>query len=349
MSEEIWDESTGKYIGLNEFAYKTQPPNSTNFRYAIEIEFNQEPQNLFEEICDDEFNFYGNEELGIEAGDVTLVSVNDEELIIYIKYSSNIYKFKVSYDENGDEAYVTEENYGLVKVYEQEEGTRVGKTVSYDNKLWTVLYDDSTNGLQMISQDVQAYNDESFYLGFEDSLIKDWDSLTSNADLDKNESLDNFEKSVYSYNNAIKSLNAACESIIAPSEGNIIDVRSVGSNPINKDSESTTYSKYDERGNEEDENYMFDYERMIALGIGSSDGNYWLASRWVDVESDMIYFKIRYSDSLSFYADDNDYVWRIYNGVDQSNSCYRGLRPVVLLSSNIQFEGEGTQDNPYTF
>lgn len=50
MSARIWDERSKSYTGLNEIAYKTQPPNSRNFRYTIELEINREPQNIFEEI-----------------------------------------------------------------------------------------------------------------------------------------------------------------------------------------------------------------------------------------------------------------------------------------------------------
>lgn len=50
MSKNIYDESTGQYIGLDEFVYSTQPINSSNFKYPLEIEFIKEPQNIFEEI-----------------------------------------------------------------------------------------------------------------------------------------------------------------------------------------------------------------------------------------------------------------------------------------------------------
>ena len=50
MSKKILDSNTGKYVGLDEFCYKTQPPKSTNFKYPIEVEFIHEPQNIFEEI-----------------------------------------------------------------------------------------------------------------------------------------------------------------------------------------------------------------------------------------------------------------------------------------------------------
>lgn len=50
MRRNIYDESTGNYIGLYESCYKTQPFNSDNFKHAVEIELNKEPQNIIEEI-----------------------------------------------------------------------------------------------------------------------------------------------------------------------------------------------------------------------------------------------------------------------------------------------------------
>lgn len=50
MSKKILDRTTGEYIGLDSFCYLTQPPNSQNFRYTVEVDFNKEPQNLIEEI-----------------------------------------------------------------------------------------------------------------------------------------------------------------------------------------------------------------------------------------------------------------------------------------------------------
>ena len=50
MQKNILDSNTGNYIGLSKFAYTTQPPNSDNFKYPIEIEICNEPENIFEEI-----------------------------------------------------------------------------------------------------------------------------------------------------------------------------------------------------------------------------------------------------------------------------------------------------------
>lgn len=50
MKKRILDKTTNEYVGLDEIVYLTQPPKSINFRYPIDIEFNIEPQNLFEEV-----------------------------------------------------------------------------------------------------------------------------------------------------------------------------------------------------------------------------------------------------------------------------------------------------------
>lgn len=50
MSMEILDKSTNTYVGLNEKVYVLQPVNEDNFKFALEIEFNDEPDNLLEEI-----------------------------------------------------------------------------------------------------------------------------------------------------------------------------------------------------------------------------------------------------------------------------------------------------------
>lgn len=50
MRKEILDKTTNEYIGLDEMVYGTQPPNSSNFRYPIDLNFNVEPKNIIEEI-----------------------------------------------------------------------------------------------------------------------------------------------------------------------------------------------------------------------------------------------------------------------------------------------------------
>lgn len=40
----------GRLIGLDEVVYKLTPPAGSDFRYSVEIEFNDEPDNLIEEV-----------------------------------------------------------------------------------------------------------------------------------------------------------------------------------------------------------------------------------------------------------------------------------------------------------
>lgn len=50
MRCKILDEKTGEYIGLNEIVYSLKPAQNSNFKYAVEIELDEEPQNIIEEI-----------------------------------------------------------------------------------------------------------------------------------------------------------------------------------------------------------------------------------------------------------------------------------------------------------
>ena len=42
--------NTGKLIGLDDDVYKLTPPAESDFRYSVEVEFNDEPENIIEEI-----------------------------------------------------------------------------------------------------------------------------------------------------------------------------------------------------------------------------------------------------------------------------------------------------------
>lgn len=50
MRCEILDKNTNKYVGLNEAVYTLEPVNENNFKFPVEVKFNDEPDNLLEEI-----------------------------------------------------------------------------------------------------------------------------------------------------------------------------------------------------------------------------------------------------------------------------------------------------------
>ena len=279
------------------------------------------------------------------------VSKSSNTVIAYIAYQGKKYKFALN-EETGQ----IKGLYGLKKLEKPAEESKVGKYVNYNGETWIILYDDATNGLQMISAESLQYNRADFNLGHNDSLIN-LDSLSTN-----------FEKSVYSYNNAITTLNTACESFVQQTDitsGKITSVRCVGSNPTNKSSENATPYESDnlskwpigstpgignKKGKSTDNNYESDYERMVALGIHKcniENKSYWLASRFVFENSSRVDFDIRDVGDDGLCND--DYLWRVSESYANGSNGSKLLRPVVSLKSDISFSGSGTAEAPYTF
>lgn len=265
---------------------------------------------------------------------------------VYVSFLGEIYGIEVE----GEDSIVT-------NIEEIELEGRVGKKVRYDDKMWTILYDDTEYGLQMISDNGLTYNGNTFTLGRNDALI-DWEKVEDEANLDGKHGLTDFEKTVYSYNNAITTLNTACENIVATND-NITSVRCVGSNPNNKDSENKNYYESEELENmtidnikglangvykDEDSNCDYDWEKIAMLGLFANNEYYWLASRCGTGDFSM---HIGY-----FMINSNTHLMRISSYDSDGFYCYdmsHYLRPVVTLNRNISFSGQGTSNDPYTF
>ena len=293
------------------------------------------------------------------------------------------YKVRVKSNETTGEGITLPENG--VKEISYDTNTRVGKYVEYDNKNWIIIYDDNVNGLQMISEDTMLNeNDELFDLGgsdeiydagknFDENLITEVDGVTGKSYL---------ERAMYSYDNAITNLNSFCDGVVADSEY-IKSVRSVGSNPSNPNydnpksfigsaqtipayesltwfednlnltknvEEGRTYytigdteTEYKIKGT--DMNCEQDFDRMVALGIHATAENYWLASRMVYLRGGGVRFAVRLVDEGVGSSYD---LWRVSPDYATSNYPWYAVRPVVSLSSTVQFEGEGTSASPYT-
>ena len=241
---------------------------------------------------------------------------------------------------------------------------REGQYVRYNGITWIILYDDGTNGLQMVSTESQLYNEADFYLGHNDSSVTDWSTLASEVNLDENEELSDFEKSVYSYNNAITTLNTACKSFVQQTDitsGKITSVRCVGSNPTSKDSENADpYTSNnlknwasgigDGKGKSADNNYTTDFEQMKKLAILATDNSdsYWLASRNIGEDSSSVNFNMCFVGELGIY--NNNYeLWKVEESGISTQGGNKCLRPVVTLKSDISFSGSGTAEDPYTF
>ena len=195
--------------------------------------------------------------------------------------------------------------------------------------LCNVLYNDETNGLQIISVD----SVEEVTLG---SSI--------------------FTTSMNSYNKAIETLNEKAEEYNC--YGNAyVDARCVGSNPTTPSAEAGMHttqfsSSYSGKLRDTDTNYESDYDQMTALGIASTNNDYWLASRYVNYNSysHNSSFYVRFMNSTGSLAYNFEYLCRVNSrGGTNAGSYSRGFRPVFHLKSGIKITGgDGSLRLPYT-
>ena len=181
--------------------------------------------------------------------------------------------------------------------------------------LCNVLYNDETNGLQIIS----ANSVETVTLGSS-----------------------SFTTSMNSYNSAITTLNEKAEEYnYFGSE--YVEARCVGSNPTNPSAQAGYFTKYSYVSSkyqlrDTDTNYETDYNKMTSLGIASSNSTYWLASRGVASSSYSSYFHVRYVNSSGSLHGDNTLCF-VYSGGTDANSDSNGFRPCFTLKSGIKITG----------
>lgn len=179
-----------------------------------------------------------------------------------------------------------------------------------------VLYNDETNGLQIIS----ANSVETVTLGSS-----------------------SFTTSMNSYNSAITTLNEKAEEYnYFGSE--YVEARCVGSNPTNPSAQAGYFTKYSYVSSkyqlrDTDTNYETDYNKMTSLGIASSNSTYWLASRNVISGSSVSHFNVRYVDSSgSLFS--NGLLCNVYSGGNAgARSLSHGFRPCFTLKSGIKITG----------
>lgn len=247
-----------------------------------------------------------------------------------------------------------------------------GKYVTYNGKPYRVLYD-VNSGYDWI-EIVSASTLEDVTLGYEDSTIIDtadgYDFTGSNAQ---------FEKTRWSYNNAITKLNDIAQKYLT----NLADrARCIGSNPTNPedrklddiaytvtDSDENNYVK--KRGYnglfksgdnnvwkainyETDVSEGGDYNKLRKKGMhtcyGQSNAVYWLASRFIDVTSDnqgTTYFNV-YVVSSGRRTTTTLFRLPKYGSIVASTPT-NGFRPVIRLKDSIKITGgSGTSGSPYT-
>ena len=256
--------------------------------------------------------------------DFEITKQTEEYFKVKIKSSGRIYTI----NKNG--------NIGAVEeAIKLREGLNEGDEIELDadkdgtKEKWIVLYK-NTDNIEVISKNTMG----ELTLG-----AKDTEAQTKATDLDKSGTVENIEKAIYSYNNAIDRLNNYCASLIKiPNEG----VRSVGTVPDNPSyrNESKPYEKnLPENWTEDktkllqyvearDENYDSDCTQMVNLRKNLvSDKEYWLGSRYEALDAS-VYFIVRYAGtSGDIYSGT---LGKVYSGGGtKTNSPAYAVRPVV--------------------
>lgn len=215
-----------------------------------------------------------------------------------------------------------------------------------DTILCRVLYNDSTNGLQIVTDDVVKENntDRLIYLGKNDSCNKVEGNMSS------------YKRAQNSYSRAILTLNEYAMEYL---NYNIsYDARCIGSLPTNKNKENGlfvgSYSYSEQYINNlyknTDLNYENDLEQLDELGIKNINKSYWLASRSVDERSNVTYFDFRYinkNNGLNQY-----YLYYISPsgaiGATEGDIPKYCFRPVFYINANVKIiSGDGTENSPY--
>ena len=290
---------------------------------------------------------------------------------VYFRYKNdgNIYRMRVATgakDANGEDTrqgYTMPEN-GPYKLKVIPSNTNIGKTAMINGEKFIVLYDAKEQGenVQLIS--ANTYMENSVYIGYADNMI-DWtDSSVISAanifnDTDAGESvLSDVEKAIYSYNHAIENLNnKASELAEGNTNSDLLDIRCVGSNPINKNKENNSmqdieytrdlpvnHSKYapglfNGKLKDGDTNYGEDVERMWLLQIQTAENgyDYWMASRfndWAIANAGNPNETKEERYSIVHSPDTRSLILLLKRNDEIAKSANYGLRPVITIKAN---------------
>lgn len=253
----------------------------------------------------------------------------------YIKYNRKLYAVQTKFIS--EEVYLTQE----VKcryIPSGREGEDLGDVtgIKIFNGI-TILYD--------YGDSVEAAFGTvglNYEIGAGDKTINWGDSeVIAEADLDNNKTLDYQEKRIYSYNNAVKTINNICKDEITkiftkiPRE----NVRSAGSNPYNpysenedkytsKELETLEGGKYNGKIKKSDDNLEEDYIRMCYYGVAKSERSYYMASRHTavtDPSTKELSFDMKgiaNDGSISFYGP---------GGLESSGYANLDVRPIIKM------------------
>lgn len=255
----------------------------------------------------------------------------------YIKYNNKAYVVKV--EVNSQNEYITKSIEYKYTPYGRE-GEKYECDIDGDgeNEQCTILYDyGEGQGIEIVAPTVIGAN---LNLGYGDTTI-DWEDedIIVAADMDKNETLENIEKAIYSYNHAIETINNYCKEQVTNNDIPKENIRSVGSNPsfpykddapLYTSENLVSYPTYNGVAKGSDNNYEQDLIRMSYFGVANINNSYWLASRLIEDTSTSVCFDMMYVYNFGdFYM---DILWYINPGdIPRGLNLSYGVRPIIKI------------------
>ena len=225
-------------------------------------------------------------------------------LILETKEEYGSHEIKISEIYNGELTVKQKIAGEVLKVNpDGEEAKDKSPYVKYNNMLCRVLYNDETHGIQIITADNRIVPNVTLGPGDDKVTVNDFfydGSLTLS---------DDFKKAAASYNNVVDNLNERASEYM-DEKGIAKDARSLGSIATLKDGKfqgditsdmytDTGYAYFGKYGfngkfKEEDTNYTDDVTQLKSLGLNSTLGETWLASRHVGRAPAGYYFYVLY-------------------------------------------------------
>ena len=251
---------------------------------------------------------------------------------VFAEYEDIAYKFEIDM--------TTMKTANLVEAYTKEgrEGKDLGaETGDSQYNGWTIIYDHGNGIVEAVSPDVMKEEETTgLTLGTGDETAQTPGDVDGNGT--PNEDID---KSIYSYNNAIKRINDYCKEQVGDSLATDENVRSVGAatdprpnlegnNAYNGIPTEWSTSTYNGKGKAGDTAYEQDLVRMSYHdGVADVDEEYWVASRYVRSSSSGVGFYVARVSSGGFFSSSN--LWDVNSSSTNYGSPSRAVRPIITV------------------
>ena len=198
-------------------------------------------------------------------------------------------------------------------------------------------------------------------LGYEDESATSGNTHKEQSEYDSMTEEEYFTRAANSYNHAVETIVTACKNAtgLTIDGTNVISIRSVGNTNVKYISDTEivgndggTYSYnleetgaesdwytpmgYDMKPGDVEENFKADTNLMQSLGIINADdgANYWLASRYVEADSDGVYLMVRKIIGHGRVTTCDDFCGVLNDGESYGCDPEYGVRAVVTLKSS---------------